>query len=189
MKKILFVILLFMLCGCTNNNIKLEDNVDKLNDQSKQFFSLNDETSYGEHFQIKAEIEKSDDKEATVEKERTVHNYYYTLYILPIYEESIHLKDIKITVGNDKVTKLLKDNGILLPNYDLPYFQAAKEETKLEDYTCQKVTFSVSIYDDLLVEYNLTEEELDKSLSSINVYLKYNLSAEDTVVTEATWME
>ncbi len=189
--KLLVLLILFslLLSGCSNKNIKLEDNVDKLNDKAKQFFSLKDETSYGEHFQIKAELEKSDEIETIVQKERTVHNYYYTLYILPIYEESIHLKDIKVTVDDDKVAKLLNENGILLPNYDLPYFQLAKEETKLEDYTCQTVTFSVSVYDDLLTKYDLTEEELDKALSSINVYLKYNLFAEDTIVTVVTWME
>lgn len=177
------------LCACSANTVKLEDNIDKLNDSAKDYFSIVESLNYGEHFQIKAEVEKSQKTESTSKENRNVYTYEYALYILPIYEESIKLKAIKVTIDNDKLSELFKNNGIMLPSYSLPYFELAKRESKLEEYTCQTVSFTISIYDDLLDEYDLTIDGIEKILSSLNVTLKYNLFSKDTIVVKPSWTE
>lgn len=174
-----------LLTACSSSNIKLEDNIDKLNDSAESFFSLKDETYYGEHFQIKGDI-KSEEKN---DEENTYHIFYCTLYILPIYEENIKLKRIQITIDDEDASALMSKYGIMLPGYSLPYFQLAKKESKLEEYTCQTVTYEVSVYDKFLKEFDLTVDEFEKALSSININLKYNLFGKDTIVTKLNIIE
>lgn len=183
--KIIVMMLVLLLTACSSSNIKLEDNIDKLNDSAENFFSLKDETYYGEHFQIKGDI-KSEEKN---DEENTYHIFYCTLYILPIYEENIKLKRIQITIDDEDATALMSKYGIMLPGYSLPYFQLAKKESKLEEYTCQTVTYEVSVYDKFLKEFDLTVDEFEKALSSININLKYNLFGKDTIVTKLNIIE
>lgn len=192
-KKILLTILVLFevisLCACSSHAVKLQDNIDKLNDSAKEYFSMVESSNYGEHFQIKAEVEKSQKTESTSKENRIVYTYEYVLYILPIYEESVRLKGIEVTIDDDNLSKLFKNNGIMLPSFNLPYFELAKRESKLEDYTCQTVSFTISIYEDLLSNYDLTIEEVDDILSSINVTLKYNWFSKDSITVKPCWIE
>lgn len=181
MLAVLVCLEIISLCACSASTVKLQDNIDKLNDSAKDYFSMIESPNYGEHFQVKADVKKSQKTESTSKENRTVYTYEYVLYILPIYEESVKLKAIKVTIDNDKLSKLFKSNGIMLPSYNLPYFELAKRESKLEEYTCQTVSFTISIYDDLLTEYDLTIDEVDTILSSLNVTLKYNLFSKDNL--------